>query len=62
MAIRRLERLEARSREYKGCELWVLFEDGRVQKLGSNEIRRRHELSDLDGVSRLFISEADARL
>lgn len=57
---RRLERLEGK----KGgdlCEMWIWFEDGRVQKLGSNEIKRRDELSDIDGVKRIFISEADSR-
>jgi hypothetical protein len=60
-AIRRLARLE-KKREDRRCELWILFEDGRVQELGSDEPKWHHELSDSDpGVVRLFISPADAR-
>ena len=62
-ALRRLQRLEKKRQENRRCEMWVLFEDGRVQELGSNEIKWRHELLDSDpGVVRFFISPADARV
>jgi hypothetical protein len=44
-------------------ELWVLFEDGRVQNVSTGEISRREDVPDSqDDVVRLFISESDSRV
>ena len=59
---KRLRSLEKNTREDRRCELWILFEDGRVQQLGSDEIFWQRELPEPDPcVTRFFISSADAR-
>ena len=62
-AMRRIARLEKKEREFRRCEFWVLYEDGRVRQFGSVEIRWWKELPEPEpGVTRLFLSEADERL
>ena len=60
--MRRLHRLEEKRRENRGLDLWILFEDERVQNLSTGEVCRLEEVLDNPfGPIPFFISEADSR-